>query len=672
MTEILQSWGPARWAAWLTAWPRGAKRLLMAVTDVSLIVAAMFLAFALKFDAMPLGNQPLWTLSAVAVVFGLAFFLVTGLYHSVVRFLGASVSHAVAAGVLVSAAAAATYDAAIGWDADIPFSVFMIYAALALLFVGGSRLLARQFLNAFPQEGAQPLIIFGAGAAGRQIAAALMGSREYRPVAFADDHRTTHGSLIGGLRVHAPAQLPDVLRKWPGVGVLLAIPSASRKRRQEILDSLLPLGVHVRSLPDMSQIVAGEARVEDIRELDVTDILGRDAVSPNGALFSACIRGKSVMVTGAGGSIGSEICRQILRNQPKRLVLLELSEIALYNIERELQVLIDTEGLAIELVPLLGDAKRRDRMLPAMQAFGVQTVYHAAAYKHVPIVEHNVVEGVQNNVFSTWVTAEAAMEAGVETFVLVSTDKAVNPTNVMGASKRVAELVLQGMQARSTRTRFAMVRFGNVLASSGSVVPLFQEQIRKGGPVTVTHPEVVRYFMTIPEAAQLVIQAGAMGQGGDVFVLDMGEPVRIVDLARRMIRLAGRSVRDAANPRGDIEIRYTGLRPAEKLYEELLIGKNVSGTEHPMIMRAFEEHLPWPKFEPLLAQLLDSVRHNDCARIVELLRALVTGYAPEGATHDLVWMARGMPAQPLSEGEAGSKVTPLQPRRTRPGDQTIP
>jgi FlaA1/EpsC-like NDP-sugar epimerase len=422
----------------------------------------------------------------------------------------------------------------------------------------------------------------------------------------------------------------------------------------------------------MSQIVAGEARVEDIRELDVTDILGRDAVSPNGALFSACIRGKSVMVTGAGGSIGSEICRQILRNQPKRLVLLELSEIALYNIERELQVLIDTEGFAIELVPLLGDAKRRDRMLPAMQAFGVQTVYHAAAYKHVPIVEHNVVEGVQNNVFSTWVTAEAALEAGVETFVLVSTDKAVNPTNVMGASKRVAELVLQGMQGHSTRTRFAMVRFGNVLASSGSVVPLFQEQIRKGGPVTVTHPEVVRYFMTIPEAAQLVIQAGAMGQGGDVFVLDMGEPVRIVDLARRMIRLAGRTVRDAANPRGDIEIRYTGLRPAEKLYEELLIGKNVSGTEHPMIMRAFEEHLPWPQFEPLLSQLLECVRRNDCARIVELLRALVTGYAPLGATHDLVWIARGMPTQPLPEGEGDSKVTPLQPRRTRPGDQTIP
>ena len=672
ITDLWQSWGPARWAAWLTAWPRGAKRALMAVTDAVLVTAAMFIALTLKFDALPIASAHFWALSAVAVVFAFAFFLVTGLYHSVVRFLGSSVSYAVLSGVMVSAAAAATFDAALGGAARSPLSVFAIYAAFALMFVGGSRLLMRHFLNAFPQQGAQPLIIFGAGAAGRQIAAALMGSREYRPVAFADDQRVMHGSLIGGLHVYPPARLPEVVGKWKDVGVLLAIPSASRKRRQEILESLVPLGVHVRSLPDMSQIVAGEARAEDIRELDVTDILGRDAVSPNGSLFSACIRGKSVMVTGAGGSIGSEICRQILRNQPRRLVLLELSEIALYNIERELQILIDAEGMITELVPLLGDAKRRDRVLPAMQAFGVQTVYHAAAYKHVPIVEHNVVEGVQNNIFSTWVTAEAAMEAGVETFVLVSTDKAVNPTNVMGATKRVAELVLQGIQARSTRTRFAMVRFGNVLASSGSVVPLFQDQIRKGGPVTVTHPEVVRYFMTIPEAAQLVIQAGAMGQGGDVFVLDMGQPVRIVDLARRMIRLAGRTVRDAANPHGDIEIKFTGLRPAEKLYEELLIGKNVSGTEHTMILRAFEEHLPWSQLEPLLLQFIEAARTNDCTRIVDLLRTLVTGYAPTGATHDLVWIARGMPGRALPADDADGKVTPLLPRRSRPGDQTIP
>ena len=661
MTDILQSWGPAGWAAWLTAWPRGAKRALMAATDALSITAAMFAAFALKSDAWPLSQHSVWALSAVAVAFGSACVLVTGLYRSVVRFLGANISHAVAAGVLVSAAAAATFDAAVAREPNAPLSVFAIYAALALLFVGGSRLLARQFLNAFPEQGAQPLVIFGAGAAGRQIAAALMGSREYRPVAFADDQRVMHGSLIGSLRVHAPAQLPDLVRKWPGVSVLLAIPSASRKRRQEILDSLLPLGVHVRSLPDMSQIVAGEARVEDIRELDVTDILGRDAVSPNGALFSACIRGKSVMVTGAGGSIGSEICRQILRNQPKRLVLLELSEIALYNIERELQLVIDAEGLGIELVPLLGDAKRRDRMLPAMQAFGVQTVYHAAAYKHVPIVEQNVVEGVQNNVFSTWVTAEAAMEAGVETFVLVSTDKAVNPTNVMGATKRVAELVLQGMQGRSTRTRFAMVRFGNVLASSGSVVPLFQEQIRKGGPVTVTHPEVVRYFMTIPEAAQLVIQAGSMAKGGEVFVLDMGAPVRIADLARKMIELAGFRVKESGSSGDGIEIAFTGLRPGEKLYEELLIGNNVSGTAHPMIMRAAEHFLPWSELSPLLEKMRALITGLEPVAAVALLQKCVTEFTPTSESHDLLQRARERKANPSIRLVGGTGIEPVTP-----------
>jgi FlaA1/EpsC-like NDP-sugar epimerase len=469
--------------------------------------------------------------------------------------------------------------------------------------------------------------------------------------------------------------LPAIVRKWKGVSVLLAIPSASRKRRQEILNSLLPLGVHVKSLPDMSEIISGEARPEDIRELDVADILGREAVSPNDALFAACLRNKSVMVTGAGGSIGSELCRQILRNNPRRLVLFEISEIALYNLERELSMIIAAEGLGIELVPLLGDAKRRDRILPAMRAYDVQTVYHAAAYKHVPIVENNAVEGVRNNTFSTWVTAEAAIEAGVESFVLVSTDKAVNPTNVMGATKRAAEMVLQALHQRGSKTRFAMVRFGNVLASSGSVVPLFQDQIRKGGPVTVTHPDIIRYFMTIPEAAQLVIQAGAMGKGGDVFVLDMGQPVRIVDLARRMIGLAGRTVRDAMQPNGDIEIQFTGLRPGEKLYEELLIGNNVSGTEHPMIMRAIEHHLTWAQLEPLLLQLDASARNGDCATLLATLKTLVVEYAPASSAHDLVWNALGRPASVLTDVEAGgSKVALLPPRRPRSGggDQTVP
>ena len=667
--------GPAHLVGWLTGWSRRAKRVLMVATDVLLIPLALWCAVALRTDLWPAGDVQVIALSLVALLCAMGMFLATGVYHSVVRFLGSSASYAILAGVVLSAIFAALYDAFFLAAAPLSPSVFVIYAALAVLFVGGSRLLARHLLNAFPDDDAAPLIIFGAGASGRQIATALHSSREHRPVAFVDDQRSMQGAVINSLPVVAPAALPALVRKWRGVSVLLAMPSASRKRRQQILASLVPLGVHVKSLPDMSEIVSGQARPDDIRELDVADILGRDAVSPNDALFAACIRSKSVMVTGAGGSIGAELCRQILRNGPRRLVLFEVSEIALYNLERELSTIIGAEGLGIELIPLLGDAKRRDRMLPAMRAYGVQTVYHAAAYKHVPIVENNAVEGVRNNIFSTWVTAEAAIEAGVEAFVLVSTDKAVNPTNVMGATKRAAEMVLQALQGRSSKTRFAMVRFGNVLASSGSVVPLFQEQIRAGGPVTVTHPDVVRYFMTIPEAAQLVIQAGAMGQGGDVFVLDMGQPVRIVDLARRMIGLAGCTVRDATNPNGDLEIQFTGLRPGEKLYEELLIGNDVTGTEHPMIMRAVEHHLPWAQLEPLLTQLDATARNGDCAGLLATLKTLVVEYVPSASAHDLIWNALGRPASTALAADAGdNKVALLAPRRPRVGggDQATP
>jgi FlaA1/EpsC-like NDP-sugar epimerase len=668
--------GPARLVGWLTGWSRRAKRLLMVATDVLLIPSALWCAVALKFDTWPAGDLQVIALSLVALLFAMGAFLAAGLYHSVVRFLGSSASYAIVAGVLLSAVATVVYDAFFPASSALPWSVFVTYAALAMLFVGGSRLLARHLLNAFPDDDAAPLIIYGAGASGRQIATALHGSREHRPIAFIDDQRSMQGAVINSLPVVAPAALPALVRKWKGVSVLLAMPSASRKRRQEILASLLPLGVHVKSLPDMSEILSGQARPEDIRELDVADILGRGAVSPNDALFAVCLRNKSVMVTGAGGSIGSELCRQILRNNPRRLVLFEISEIALYNLERELSTINGSEGLGVEIVPLLGDAKRRDRILPAMRAYGVQTVYHAAAYKHVPIVENNAVEGVRNNTFSTWVAAEAAIDAEVEAFVLVSTDKAVNPTNVMGATKRAAEMVLQAMQGRGSKTRFAMVRFGNVLASSGSVVPLFQEQIRKGGPVTVTHPDVIRYFMTIPEAAQLVIQAGAMGQGGDVFVLDMGQPVRIVDLARRMIGLAGRTVRDATNPNGDLEIQFTGLRPGEKLYEELLIGNDVSGTEHPMIMRAIEHHLSWEQLEPLLRQLDATARNGDCAGLLATLKNLVVEYVPAASAHDLIWQALGRPVSTTIVADAGdNKVALLSPRRPRVGgglDQTIP
>jgi FlaA1/EpsC-like NDP-sugar epimerase len=411
-----------------------------------------------------------------------------------------------------------------------------------------------------------------------------------------------------------------------------------------VIQRLESLPVHVQTVPEIGDLVSGRARVDDLREVDALDLLGRDPVPPNQSLLRRCITGRSVMVTGAGGSIGSELCRQIVDLAPRRLVLFEISEVALYQIEAQLRQHISVNALDVELVALLGSVHHRDRVYNVMCTFGVNTVFHAAAYKHVPIVEHNMVEGIHNNVIGTSHTALAAEDAGVETFVLISTDKAVSPVNVMGATKRFAEMVLQGMAARGSRTRFCMVRFGNVLESSGSVVPLFREQIRRGGPVTVTHPDVVRFFMTIPEAAQLVIQAGAMARGGDVFVLDMGPPVRIADLARRMIQLAGFSVRDADSPDGDVAIEYTGLRPGEKLFEELLIGNNVEATDHPTILRAFEESLDWTTVSHYMKQLHAAVAGFDCARAHQVLLESVNGFKPVcEEIEDLVWQA-GMEA----------------------------
>jgi FlaA1/EpsC-like NDP-sugar epimerase len=431
--------------------------------------------------------------------------------------------------------------------------------------------------------------------------------------------------------------------------------------------------VYVQSLPSLSDLISGKAQFNELRDVDVADLLGRDAVPPKPKLFGSCIRGKCVLVTGAGGSIGSELCRQIIRLAPSRLVLFEMSELALYTIERELEDVVAREKLSVEIVPLLGSAHHRHRVREVLSAFGVQTLYHAAAYKHVPIVEYNVIEGIHNNVISTWYTAEAALETGVETFVLVSTDKAVNPANVMGATKRLAELVLQALQERTTQTRFCMVRFGNVLASSGSVVPLFQEQIRRGGPVTVTHPEVIRYFMTIQEAAQLVLQAGSMAKGGDVFVLDMGRPVRIDDLARRLVNLTGLTVRDAAHPDGDIEIEYTGLRAAEKLFEELLIGSNVTGTDHPMIMRAMEHHLPWPRMHEILNELLVALASFDCQQALALLTASVAEYQSSGDIRDYVWARKAvLPHAPAAKvADFAAKRRQSEIGKTAPGQSPL-
>jgi len=497
------------------------------------------------------------------------------------------------------------------------------------------------------------VIVYGAGHAGALLVASLGGGKQFRPVAVVDDNPALHGRRLDGVPVYSPQKLTGLLASTGVKRVLLAIPSVPRHTRLEIINRLESLPVHVQTVPAIGDLITGRARVDSLHDVDTLDLLGRDPVPPNDVLLLRCITNRSVMVTGAGGSIGSELCRQIVELAPTRLVLFELSELALYAIERELRELIRQRGLSVEIVALLGSVHHRNRVTGIMRAFGVQTVYHAAAYKHVPIVENNMVEGIHNNIIGTWNTAEAAEDAGVETFVLISTDKAVLPANVMGATKRFAEMVLQGMTERGCRTRFCMVRFGNVLDSSGSVVPLFREQIRRGGPVTVTHPNIVRYFMTIPEAAQLVIQAGSMARGGDVFVLDMGDPVRIADLARRMIQLAGLTVCDAANTAGDIAIEYSGLRSGEKLYEELLIGDNVAETDHASILRAYEEALPWAATLRYLEKLLAAADTFDCQRAHELLLESVNGFAPVcEKLEDLVWQATretGRPSAPPLE-----------------------
>lgn len=651
-----------RLVAFLLGWPRPAKRMAMVVADLVVVPLALWAAFALKYDSLIEGfTRNPWFYFGVAAA-STAMFAASGLYRAIVRFIGIRVLLSVLTGVTASALMLWLLAVTIALR-PVPLSVIVIFWLLALVWVAATRLLARWVLTPLEGDGTR-VVIYGAGDAGAQLAMALAAGRGLRVLAYVDEKSALHGTLINGVPVIAPGALVEFISRYRVERILLAVPSASRRRRAEILRRLEALQVHVQSVPNLADIMAGRARVDELREVDIADLLGRDPVPPNLLLLDACIRGKSVMVSGAGGSIGSELCRQIVLLAPRRLVLFEMSEIALYNIERELRGIIEARGLAVEIHGLLGNAHHKYRVRDVLQAFGIQTVYHAAAYKHVPIVEQNLIEGVHNNVFSTWYAAESALETGVETFILISTDKAVNPTNVMGATKRLAEIVLQALQTQSTRTRFCMVRFGNVLGSSGSVVPLFQDQIRRGGPVTVTHRDVRRYFMTIPEAAQLVLQAGAMGTGGDVFVLDMGEPVQIEDLARRMIRLSGLSVRDETQPDGDIEIRYSGLRPGEKLYEELLIGSNVTGTEHPMIMRAIEPSPTWAEARELLAELVVAINRFDCRRILSLLERGVQEYRRAPVIHDLVWSQAPAGSEPVLA--AGSpKVSVLAEHRAQ-------
>jgi len=649
--------------------PRRLKRLISVCTDCLMIPLALWTAISLK-AGHPESNLSDWPAFLAVIAVSIPIFIRAGLYRAVIRFLGHKAIFAVALSVAISAVILGIAGTLLQLPV-LTWSVVAIYSVVALLYVAGSRFVVRYYLlRRYLMPTVARVAIYGAGEAGAHLSNLLLTTRAFDPVIFIDDNKGLRGRFVNGLKVHLPEHLPSLVKTNGIDRILLAVPSLTRRRRREILTQLEPLGVHVQTVPDIEQLVTGKANLADLREVDVADLLGRDAVPPKDGLFDACIRDRVVMVTGAGGSIGSELCRQIIGLNPRRLVLFEMSELALYNIERELRALGDKHALQLELVGLLGNSHDRFRLRDIFTAYRVQTVYHAAAYKHVPIVEQNVVAGINNNVIATWYAAEAAHDAEVETFVLVSTDKAVNPTNVMGATKRFAEIVLQGLQRRGSKTRFCMVRFGNVLASSGSVVPLFNEQINAGGPVTVTHPEVIRYFMTIPEAAQLVIQAGSMAEGGDVFVLDMGKPIRIGDLARRMIHLAGLTVRDEKNPEGDIEISYTGLRPAEKLYEELLIGNNVTGTEHPMILRAIEHSLPWDRVQEFLNEIMAAMSRFDCQRSLQLLSDVVAEYTPAPQPHDLVWARQ---STMLTDDR---KVTSLKPRRvariTGPSDSARP
>ena len=598
---------------------------------------------------MPLTGAALWPVLA-SVVLALPIFISAGFYRAIFRYSGLPAMMAVGRAMLLYGVPFAAIFTFVGVD-GVPRTVGLIQPILLLLLVGASRAAARVWLGGLYQKQMRlaslpQTLIYGAGSAGRQLASAMSNSAEMRVVGFLDDDDRLHGQVLNGLPIHNPADLEEILNGSLIADVLLALPSVSRQRRNEILDALKPHKVAVRTLPGLSDIATGKIKLSDVRELDIDDLLGREPVKPNGLLLNLNTHNKTVLVTGAGGSIGSELCRQIVKTQPKQLLLVDMSEFALYLIHQKLQALVAGDAPDIEIVPLLASVCDEVRMHEIMDTWKPHTVYHAAAYKHVPLVEHNPAEGVRNNVWGTWVCAEAALRNKVRNFVLISTDKAVRPTNIMGATKRLAEMVLQalaeagaGAGTTGAKTTFSMVRFGNVLGSSGSVVPLFREQIKNSGPITLTHADMTRYFMTIPEAAQLVIQAGAMGQGGDVFVLDMGQPVKIIDLARRMVELSGLTVRDEQRPDGDIELNVTGLRPGEKLYEELLIGDNPRPTQHPRIMKAQEQFLSWPLLEPKLNALSLAMSVNDVSLIRGLLQQLVSGYQPSGEVVDWVHMA---------------------------------
>ncbi|HEY3432248.1 MAG TPA: nucleoside-diphosphate sugar epimerase/dehydratase [Rhodocyclaceae bacterium] len=630
--------------------PRAAKRFVALSVDLGLCVLTVWLAYYLRLgEFVALSGVALWAVGA-SIGLALPIFIVSGLYRAIFRYSGWPALLAVARAVGIYGLLYASVFTAIGVT-GVPRTVGIIQPILLLLFVGASRALARvwlgdQYLSILKQASRPKVLIYGAGNTGRQLAAAMANSHEMLVVGFLDDDDRLHGHILNGQPIYNPADLENLATTLNISDVLLAMPSLSRRRRNEILlDQIRLAKVAVRTLPSVTDLAQGKVSISDLRELEIDDLLGREPVMPNHILLAMNVRSRVVMVTGAGGSIGSELCRQILSVGPRKLLLIEQSEFALYGIHQELEEKLT--GRDVVLVPLLASVQDDERMREIMSTWHPDTVYHAAAYKHVPLVEHNPAEGIKNNVLGTMRTAHAAAENGVSDFVLISTDKAVRPTNIMGASKRLAEMALQALAATTASTKFSMVRFGNVLGSSGSVVPKFRQQIRDGGPITLTHPEITRYFMTIPEASQLVIQAGAMAKGGDVFVLDMGQSVRIMDLARRMIELSGLTVKDEQNPDGDIEIKITGLRPGEKLYEELLIGDNPKPTSHSRIMKAHEEFITWAELEDKLKALEMALNVNDVGVIRLMMEKLVTGYTPSDEIVDWVYLEQEAEMQAL-------------------------
>ncbi len=636
-------------AAPLLALPRLVKRIVVMTLDACLCVLTVSLAFYLRVgEWVPLSGfrewDPKWAIVA-SLLLSLPIFSTHGFYRAVFRYSGWSALVTVAKATLIYGVLYSTLVSAVGLP-GVPRTIGLIQPMLLLLAVGSSRAFARFWLGGLykshlRQANLPKVLIYGAGSAGRQLAAAMANNQEMSVVGFIDDDVSLHGQELNGLTIYSPGDLAGLVNSLDISNVLLALPSINRHRRNEILMQMRQAHVAVRTLPSVTDLAQGKVSTSDLRELDIDDLLGREPVAPNPSLLAKNIAGKVVLVTGAGGSIGSEICRQILAVGPSKLLLIEQSEFALYAIHQELESkLVDSP---IVLLPLLASVQDEQRMREIIATWRPSTVYHAAAYKHVPLVEHNPAEGIKNNVLGTLRTAQAAMEHGVSDFILISTDKAVRPTNIMGASKRLAEMVLQALAAAPSlngnthNTQLSMVRFGNVLGSSGSVVPKFRQQIREGGPITLTHPEITRYFMTIPEAAQLVIQAGAMAEGGDVFVLDMGQSVKIMDLARRMIELSGLTVKDDSQPDGDIEIQITGLRPGEKLFEELLIGDNPQPTSHPRIMKAHEHFFDWGALQDSLVALQAALDSNDLHTLRQLMRQLVSGYTGSEEIVDWVY-----------------------------------